>query len=681
MNLHLSARLFLTIVFLVPFSTPVVMAWDCRYEIQSRNAAGAGSPASAAAIHDDCYPEPEPPFPPPPPPPPPIALDDMFTQINYGYTVRSGDYNGDGYKDLYIKRNNGNANNGVVYEAVATQSAAGYFTVLGNSHSVLSVGRQWPVLSVEVRSYDMNGDGHVDAAIPFLDQVHGFRYAQTFISSGRDYSRNAALVSTHDAAAQKFERDLLLSAGNPDYWDDAKEPDEEGYRVQLVLQAQICYGWFCYYDTAAYTLGTIKKSDLGLSKSATVYGTYSKVGGASGSSVKNSYPVAKVLDNTANALISDPQVSSYIGTASQKQTAMNYFGINNNVSGDTLYCVWFCGWAVYFGYNSYTYLRWYDIWTPITIEGDFDDANYSREAFEFVQGELELDEILKRSPNAQTAPARDAVRRMVEIIFGVGGDSRPIDTNGPYWEGEILRDGAQAAKKILQRLKWKWLCRSAEDPQDCISAIEDDVLGDPSEADIEAGTVGGIWLPDQWDEDDENFARNFPLLAAIVIQASQPGRWQCSYRKRNISQSLIYYGITSTVASGNCQDAVIKRSRAYDGTKRFKRKGSWRQSELDMQTNLGRTIIGTQLVARQIIRGREQQLIDEILDQKPWMNYRDGLDAPSTFNRIRSVATRNPLGCAYWKASNATFVLFSPVGPFTGIDYLNKAPIVGCSEE
>ncbi len=629
--------------------------------------------------YDDCR---EPPIP-PPPPPPDIPLDDMFTQIGYGYTVRSGDYNGDGRKDLYIKRNDGNMDNDVVYEALATQDANGYFTVLPNSSAVLAVGRQWPTISVLVRGGDANGDGYSDPALVNLTSFSGYRYAQTFISSGKVQQRNAVHVSAHDEEAQRFVRDLRASAGNPDYWDAAKGPDEAGYNISVVLEGRFCvliYGWpYCWVERKTVDLGFISLKSLGLAKGSNVM---SKVGGSGGST---QYPaVSKALDDEADRQLNKPEINTYIGSESAKQESKAYFGLPANKAGtdDVLYCVWYCGYYYRYSYYESVLIRWYDVWTPAVREGAFDDVNYSRDAFEFVEGEIKIEDIVKQGPSASSGAARNAVQRIIEIIFGVGGDTRPIDSGGPYIETEIIVEAARRAKEIAQEIKHRWLCAfNDEDPEACIADIENDLLGDMTPEEIEAGTVGGIWFPNQMDEDDQEFAINFPIYAAAILEASKPGRKQCSYRKKHLTKRLTYYGITSAPPNGSCITAVENRSKAHERTWRFKRAGPWNPSRLDKETNVGGTVLGTTLIARQVIRGREQQLIDEVIRLYPYRGYEQGLDDPDVFNRIRSVAKANKLGCAYWLASNAIFPFDSPVGPFTGFDNLRGAPVTGCSNQ
>ena len=59
------------------------------------------------------------------------SLDPLDAQLGYQFTVRTGDIDSDGKKDIYLKRTSGgNANNGVIDKTILTQNIDGHFEVL-----------------------------------------------------------------------------------------------------------------------------------------------------------------------------------------------------------------------------------------------------------------------------------------------------------------------------------------------------------------------------------------------------------------------------------------------------------------------------------------------------------------------------------------------------------------------
>ena len=92
------------------------------------------------------------------------TLDPLDVQLGYSFQVRTGHFNGDGKKDIYIKRTGGNADNGVIYKTILTQNNDGNFDVVENPTSgQLSNAAGWPVSSgVDAVVNDFNVDGRVD---------------------------------------------------------------------------------------------------------------------------------------------------------------------------------------------------------------------------------------------------------------------------------------------------------------------------------------------------------------------------------------------------------------------------------------------------------------------------------------------------------------------------------------
>ncbi len=602
---------------------------------------------------------------------PPIPLDDEFTQLQYDYEVRLGDVNGDGRTDIYVRRLDGDPDNGVVYEAVAYQDNEGYFDIQPNTASILAAGRAYPVANVIVNGGDLDLDGHTDPTILGFPASSGIGYPQTFVSSGTDYDRNARYVVTTDAAVEMFDRDMEEARLDPNYFDNAITPDQPGYRIQIVFEYGVCYWiWgfpFCVTDTAVLLVGEFSLEDLGLSS-----GSSGGIQKATSLSAVQSQAVSQKAQQEMTAIAGVNLPANPVGTDPQKAAAIAHFGLSNPWP-DTLVCVVWC--SYYF--DGYYFYAWYDVWTPITIPGEFDDVNYSRDAYEAHQGEVELLATLDALALGQAAlpTAKSQAEEQADRMRRGWGIPNPFEIIIPPIldkVGQEVEETIEAVKILIARGKIMKECKNAEDPEECIAAMEDEVIAESAEGEA----IGGVWTPEEMDEDtatdpDSRTNRQIGIWTVALGAASVPGRWQCSYIKHNFSTGVSYYGITSTKASGNCTDAVDKRDARHERSARFRGKG-FSSARLDKPYRSGATLPVGQLLDRHVIRGREQQLIDthDLFTSNGTRLYgidarKYDKDASRLYNRIRSVRKRNPLGCLMWEASN---VNFGNIAPFTGIE-------------
>ena len=229
----------LTIVFIVGAYPESTSAQVCQEPL---SAPTTSSSAGSSSV-ESCPPS-EPPLPPPPPPSPSIPLDDEFTQLNYEWESRVGDYNGDGYRDVYIRRLTGHPDNGVVFEGVGKGKEGGRFDLVPYSASVYAAARAMPALDVVSAGNDVDFDGVVDPTVYADNPVAGLTYDHSFLSSGRQYDRYPRGIVVYDESLEKYEDDLREADIDPTYFDNAKQPDEEGYQVTLVVERTYCYTFF-----------------------------------------------------------------------------------------------------------------------------------------------------------------------------------------------------------------------------------------------------------------------------------------------------------------------------------------------------------------------------------------------------------------------------------------------------
>lgn len=278
---------------------------------------------------------------------PPIALDTPLQQSKYTHTARRGDINADGRNDLYVKRDTGSPDNGVFYEAIATQGVTGNFDLLIPTAAQLATARTWSVVSVNTRNRDFTADGYIDAITTNLDTYFPNSVNQMIISPGKQYARSPIAISPWDLEMDKFARDMFNSLRDPGYFDDAKSVSQPGYRIELPITIGRCFSVFgfpvCGNASSTAHIGDYTLADLGLASAADT-----------------------AAEEKMVRLNSEPDI--------QAQEGFSY--------NETLTCVAICGYYIISDYYGYSYTSWFDIWTPITLEGRFDKTNYSEAAFE-----------------------------------------------------------------------------------------------------------------------------------------------------------------------------------------------------------------------------------------------------------------------------------------------------------
>lgn len=188
-------------------------------------------------------------------------------------------------------------------------------------------------------------------------------------------------------------------------------------------------------------------------------------------------------------------------------------------------------------------------------------------------------------------------------------------------------------------------CVDVDDPQDCITAIEDELGEDIEENPFGLPPLISSTQIDPNDFDLDTLNAHFPILATLTSRLAAPDRVNCTYLKFSPPLNQTYYGRTSGPPRDNCDAAISRRNAAHVASGNLAT--FLTAQKLDEITGA---------VGYPAIRGREQQLIDS------WMH--DGRTRANVANIYRGVSVLNPLGCPYHLASN---VAFGPLSAFTGI--------------
>jgi hypothetical protein len=278
------------------------------------------------------------------------SLDPLETQRDYQFQVRSGHFDGNGKLDIYIQRNSGDTNNGVINKTILTQTDDGHFEVVENPTSgQLATAAGWPVSTgVAPVANDYNVDGRVDVLLKHLDTTIPGVDDQIAYSTGMFFQGAAEAVAAIDFEFEKFFRDTYNWILDPNYFSQAITSNMPAYNFSLDIGVYFCNYWYgfpvCLNVGHALFEQTVTLAMLGLSGYETIQAA-------------------------------EEGLASALGFASY----------------DTFECVLVCGWIEFYGWYSSTVFTFYDVWTPTTESPGFDDINFSKPASE---AESALAEIL-----------------------------------------------------------------------------------------------------------------------------------------------------------------------------------------------------------------------------------------------------------------------------------------------
>ena len=301
------------------------------------------------------------------------TLDPLDVQLGYSFQVRTGHFNGDGKKDIYIKRTGGHADNGVIYKTILTQNNDGNFDVVENPTSgQLSNAAGWPVSSgVDAVVNDFNVDGRVDVILKNLDSVIAGIDDQIVYSAGKFFKGAAQAATAMDFEFEKFFRDTYNWILDPNYFSQAITSNMPAYNLSLDVGVYFCSYWFgfptCLNVFHDVFNQTVTLAMLGLSGYETI---------------------AAAEEGLADAL----------GFASY----------------DTFKCVLICGWIEFYGFYSSTVFTFHDTWTPTTESPGFDDINFSA----WARDTADISEDIA-SGGITDGEGADSITEIIEAITGV----------------------------------------------------------------------------------------------------------------------------------------------------------------------------------------------------------------------------------------------------------------------
>ena len=393
----------------------------------------------------------------------PPEVDEFEIQMGYQFVIRSGDVNNDGRQDLFVERTNGDLDNGTLSEAIILRQADGSFARLSPSQSQLDAARLWPTIVVETQIGDFNFDEVGDLVIGGIPGVDNM---QILLSSGDYYDRNAAAVIDVNEDRLQYLQDLAHWIVDDTHFDDAVMPDVPGYNIKIKYRITQCFRIFgfpvCFSTDLTVVDIDVSLPDLGLDDYLNVQSKVSP-GGMSAKAVGQYY--SSTVHNVASAQLAQDNISTLIGTASQQSLALTTLAdaLPNPAPPDVLVCVIYCGYSISFFFDSYTIVSWVDIWTPITIQGAFDDENYSSEAHEV---SVILDGAQNGGADFGTQEQWEAVAAINAEVYAVanppfpGTNDRPKVKLGPlgrFFVGLwVLNEVYHRIDVIIEKIRWSY---------------------------------------------------------------------------------------------------------------------------------------------------------------------------------------------------------------------------------
>ena len=317
------------------------------------------------------------------------SLDPLDAQLGYQFTVRTGDIDSDGKKDIYLKRTSGgNANNGVIDKTILTQNIDGHFEVLQDPTSgQFSTAGGWPIsASVTAVVNDFNVDGRVDVLLKNLDSVIGNVDDQIIFSSGKFFNGAAQAATSIDFEFEKFFRDTYNWILDPNYFSQALVAGLPAYNLAVTLKV-----WFCI--NYGYSTPCVNTSRHVYNKTITL----AKMG----------------LSGYQTTEAAEAALAASLGFASY----------------DSFRCKLICGWLDFYRFYGSIAFNVEDVWTPTTESPAFDDITFSKPG-------SDLADIFGSIFNSGTfVPGSEGIIKVGEIIGDILGS---VILDGVFGQGSTV---------------------------------------------------------------------------------------------------------------------------------------------------------------------------------------------------------------------------------------------------
>lgn len=160
----------------------------------------------------------------------------LSRQFAAQYSISSGDLDGDGRRDLMLRRlMPPQSADGTIGDVLLRQSNGGALVPVIPSTYALAVASDWPAAAVEIRTRDVNIDGYADLILRGISSLSGFADIsnQIMFAPGASGDRKTPDLRAVDSLLTRFSRDIDRQLVDPAYYRD---------------NAPLVYGSVSYYS-------------------------------------------------------------------------------------------------------------------------------------------------------------------------------------------------------------------------------------------------------------------------------------------------------------------------------------------------------------------------------------------------------------------------------------------------
>lgn len=178
--------------------------------------------------------------------------DTLATQNTYTYESRSGDIDGNGVVDVFVRRTSGGvAGNGTIDSVILQGLGNGSFAHVVPSASQASVAASWPILATELVLQDFNLDGFMDIVLKNLGNAIGGALGQIIVAPGQPGGLAPQGVVAMNSKYTKFANEVGNFVENPNWYTDTAMVNGSYSWQPVYQQVQHCI-YEPYYDENGY---------------------------------------------------------------------------------------------------------------------------------------------------------------------------------------------------------------------------------------------------------------------------------------------------------------------------------------------------------------------------------------------------------------------------------------------